>query len=179
MHIPSWHVMRISYHRELKLQAYLQSIGVQCYVPTKREKLYDKKGNLVVKVRSLVPNYIFVHDTTQGIYELKHSLPAEFPLMYVYDKSTRQPMIVPDKMMTDFMEETQNVDNAILYLDHPEDVFKKGTRVRVTYGPLKGREGYVLRIKRERRFVLSLEGLVSAAVMTADNFRFDWAEPIE
>ena len=46
-----------------------------------------------------------------------------------------------------------------------EDIvnFRQGARVRVTAGTLKGAEGYIKRIKRDRRLLVAIEGFVAVA----------------
>ena len=40
---------------------------------------------------------------------------------------------------------------------------RSGVRVRVTEGPFKGAEGYIKRIKGNRRLIVSIEGVVAVA----------------
>ena len=178
--VPMWHVMRISYGREFKAYDALCERGVECYVPMVPKPSYDRDGNRSSVRKSLIANTLFVRGTTQEVFDLKNALSGTLPLMFAMDhtKEPPVPMTIRDKTMEDFMEVTAQKADSLLWLDHPADVLVKGRKVRVTYGPLQGREGYVLRIKRDRRFVLSLDGLVSAAIMNVDDFRYDWVEPI-
>lgn len=178
--VVQWHVMRVSYHREQKVSDYLTPLGWECYVPQKTVLVLDAEGNSTKRVVDLLPNIIFIKASWRMLYELKSSLPHDYPLHYIIDhtKPGNVPLVVPDKMMEDFIHYTTQHADSLLWLDHPEDVFTKGRRVRVVFGPLAGCEGYVLRIKRNKRFVLSLNGFVSAAVMNAD-CRHDWMEPID
>lgn len=178
--IVRWYVMRVSYNREQKVADYLSGLGYECYVPKKTQITYNEEGDRLARVVDVLPNILFVRASWHQLYELKDTIPSDYPLLYLLDhtKAGTPPMFIPDKMMNDFIEQTTERPESLLWLDHPADVFTKGKRVRVTCGPLAGYEGYVLRIKRNRRFVLSLNGLVSAAVMSAD-CRHDWLEPLD
>ena len=54
-------------------------------------------------------------------------------------------------------------DNDVTYLGEPKDI-KLGDKVKVTNGPFKGLEGHVKRIKKDRKFVLSI-GNIAAFVI--------------
>lgn len=181
-HTPVWHVMRVSYNRELKVGEYLRTLGFECYTPVIVEvNNFDKDGNRIKIEKSVLPNFLFVRATTDQIYQIKQRLPNDLPLHYYLDRTAEAPtpMTIPDKMMEDFIQEVEHRQEQLLWLDHPTDVFTRGRKVRVIYGPLTGREGFVLRIKRDRRFVLTLNGLCSAAIMNVADFHYDWVEPIE
>ena len=70
------------------------------------------------------------------------------------------------KLSEDFIREMKDyVDwDDILYLDNPEAVLKKGTPITIVYGPYKDRKGYLLRIRRDRKVVMQLAGVVAIAL---------------
>ncbi len=175
-----WHVMRVSYHRERKVYDYLTAQGIECYLPKKLDITYNETGARQVREVDVLPNILFVKQSRHELYQLKRILPYDIPLHYFCDRTKpgNPPLVIPDKMMSDFICHTTQRPESFLWLDHPADVFVKGKRVRVVHGPLAGCEGYVMRVKRNLRFVLSLEGLVSAAVMTTE-CQYDWLEPID
>ena len=54
---------------------------------------------------------------------------------------------------------------GLSYLGDDKPEYHQGDRVRVTDGVFKGAEGYIKRIKKDRRLVVSVRGV--AAVATA------------
>ena len=52
---------------------------------------------------------------------------------------------------------------GLSYLGEDKPEYHKGDRVRVTDGVFKGAEGYVKRIKKDRRLVVSIRGVVAVA----------------
>jgi transcription antitermination factor NusG len=94
----------------------------------------------------------------------------------MWDKSTRNPIIVSDKSMADFMQVCQIMSDEILYLKDITAKLHEGQKVRVTEGPFKGVEGTVVRIRRSRRVVVELPGLLAVATNYIDP-RF--IEPID
>lgn len=91
------------------------------------------------------------------------------------DRTTGKPMTVPKKEMEDFMRVTSDNENGFFYLKKPGIVFSKGQKVIISYGPLCGVTGYVIRIKRDRKIVVTINGLISA-VITAD-MKSEWLRP--
>jgi len=63
-----------------------------------------------------------------------------------------------------FMLVTNSGESGLEFFSS-EDItrFKQGEKVRVVEGPLKGAEGYIKRIRRNRRLLVSIEGIVAVA----------------
>lgn len=78
------------------------------------------------------------------------------------------PIIVPDKAMEDFIHISKVMSDEVLYLQDVTSKLKEGQKVRVTDGPFKGIEGTILRIKRSRRVVVELPGLLAIATNYID-----------
>ena len=73
-------------------------------------------------------------------------------------------MVVRDKEMEDFIRVTAEKNERVLYLDNPSAALTKGTPVEIMSGPFKGVQGKLLRIRRDRKVVLQLAGVVAVAV---------------
>ncbi|MBP5498693.1 MAG: KOW motif-containing protein, partial [Muribaculaceae bacterium] len=54
-------------------------------------------------------------------------------------------------------------EEEIVYLDPAELNLTKGDRVRVLAGPFAGAEGVFVRVKGDRRVVVTIEGVVAVA----------------
>ena len=158
--------MRVTYGRELKLQKLLHDKGIECYVPV------TTKGNRKV---SAIANLIFIFTTKEIIQTTKIEMESIIPVRYFMDRTIGKPMTVPKKEMEDFIRLTSNNEDGFFYLENPGIVFSKGQKVRISYGPLCGINGYVLRIKRDRKVVVTINGLISAAI-TAD-LKPEWLKP--
>ena len=79
------------------------------------------------------------------------------------DRETRQPIIVPDIQMRSFMAVAGNCDHQLVYLELSTVSFRKGERVRVTGGIFEGVEGEFIRVKNDRRVVVSIRGVMAVA----------------
>ena len=93
--------------------------------------------------------------------EIKQQMEYKFPMRYIMDRETQSPIIVPDSQMADFIAVTATMDEQLVFLDPVEVQLKKGDRVRITGGILKGVEGNLIRIKGDRRVVVSIQGIMA------------------
>ncbi len=155
--------MRSSYSREMKARELLERDGFECYVPTRQERI-ERNGKLEQRAVAVIHNLIFVRATREVLDPWKRLHDEDAALRYTIDKSTGHPMVVDNKSMEDFMRVTALADDSLLFLDNPDIVLTKGQKVEIILGPLKGVQGYILRIRRDRRVVVSLHGIVSVAL---------------
>lgn len=171
LHQTHWFAMRSSYSRELKAKELLEKDHFTCYVPLKRERK-EKNGNIMEIQVPVVHNLIFVQSSRSALDPWKHLHEEDAALRYTIDKSTGLPMIVDDKSMQDFIRVTAESDESLLYLDNPDIILTKGQRVEIVLGPFKGVQGHILRIRRDRRVVVTIAGLVSVALATMPQSHF-------
>jgi transcription antitermination factor NusG len=157
-----WYVIRITYSRELKFKEYLDERNIENFVPMQYEMIV--KGNK--KTRKLVPvvhNLIFVHTTRKKIDEIKRNEEYRFPIRYIIDCVSHAPVIVPEKQMHDFIMVSSSFNDQLIYLNPVELNIKKGDRVRITNGIWAGIEGDFVRIRGDRRLVVSIQGIMAVA----------------
>lgn len=171
-----WFVMRSSYCREMKAFELLKADGFKSYVPTHQERI-ERGGQVIQRTAPVVHNLVFVQTTRRELDPWKRLHEADAGLRYTIDKSTDKPMIVSQKAMDDFIRVTSESDDSLLYLDNPEIILTKGQKVEVVLGPFKGIQGYILRIRKDRRVVVTLGGLVSVALATMPQSHFKIIEP--
>ena len=84
---------------------------------------------------------------------------------FVYRSADRKSFsVIPDRQMAAFRLVTESgVSGLSFFSDDDITRYKQGDKVRVTEGPLKGAEGYIRRIKKDRRLLVSIEGVVAVA----------------
>ena len=162
-----WFAVRVSYGRVLKFSAQLQEIGIEHFIPMCTQKIV-RGGKTVVTTVPAISNLCFVHTTKSDLDELFKSMGEERQVHFMWDRSTRNPIIVSDKAMADFMHVCSVMNDDTLYLKDLTSKLHEGQRVRVTDGPFKGVEGTILRIKRSRRVVVELPGLLAIATNYID-----------
>lgn len=81
-------------------------------------------------------------------------------------KSNKQlnkvPAVIPEDQMQAFIWLTSE-DHKVSYLGEPKDL-KLGDRVKVTEGPFKGLIGNIKRIKKDRKFILTIGSIASFTI---------------
>ena len=161
--------MRVTYHREMRIKALLDEIGIENFVPMRYELVETKNGN---KKRMLVPaihNLIFVRSTQECLTQLKMTRQAFAPMRYIM-KQTHLPdekkeiMLVPDGQMNNFMRVASVQDNRVMFLENNAFINKVGQRVKVNDGFFAGVEGVIKRINKNKRVVVQLEGVAAVAI---------------
>ena len=158
----NWYALRITYGRELALQEYLNSEGIENFIPMHYE--YTIKNER--RVRKLVPavhNLVFVRSSRERIDRIKDEMGMTLPIRYIMDRESRQPIVVPTSQMRSFMAVAGSYDQQLVYLEPSAVAFRKGQRVRVTGGIFAGVEGEFIRVKNDRRVMVSIQGVMAVA----------------
>ena len=173
-----WFPMRVTYSREMKVKAELDRLGIECFVPMMYrlvEVLKDgfsdlrKHGETELR-KELVPainNLIFVRSTQERISGLKTSNEVLEPLRYMMDRTAgreHEIMTVADRQMENFLRVASMTDESVMFLDETSIVGEEGKRVRIMGGAFEGVEGVIRRVKRCKRVVVEIEGVMSVAV---------------
>ena len=74
-----------------------------------------------------------------------------------------KPIVIPDKQMEDFIRICTASNKEVLYLSNPSEKLRNGAKVRVVNGPFTGVVGTVVRIKKSRRIMVEIPGIIAAA----------------
>ncbi len=157
-----WYALRITYSRELALKQFLDAEQVKNFVPMRYEYVTRQER----RIRKLVPaihNLVFIRGSRQQIDEIKETKAAIFPLRYIMDRESRQPIVVPDVQMRNFIAVAGTFDQQVIYLPPTDFSMNRGDRVRITGGIFEGVEGVFVRIKGDRRVVVSIQGVMAVA----------------
>lgn len=163
-----WYAMRVTYGREVKLKERLVALGMNCFLPMQYKEVVKKER----VVRILVPvvhNLIFIQSSRESMDALKKQFEAIAPLRYMIDKATNLPIVIPDQQMHDFIAVAGTLDEQLIYLKDTNAAIHKGDRVQILKGVFAGVEGEVLRIKRDRRVVVTIKGILSVATAYIPN----------
>jgi transcription antitermination factor NusG len=118
------------------------------------------------KTRKLLPvihNLIFVHTNRKVIDNIKRNDESRFPIRYIMDCASRKPVVVPEKQMQHFIMVASSFSDQLIFLNPEELKLKKGDRVRITSGIWAGVEGDFVRVRGDRRLVVSIQGIMAVA----------------
>ena len=162
-----WYAMRVTYGRELKLKEHLSELEVNNFIPMQYKDVM-KFGQRQKKLVPAVHNLIFIQSSREYIDSLKKQVDGVTPMRYMIDKATHLPIVIPEREMNDFIAVAGTLDEQLIYMKDVNAGIQKGDRVQITTGRFAGIEGDVLRIKRDRRVVVTIKGVVAVATTSID-----------
>lgn len=166
-----WHIFYKGKAYRNTLTENLVKAGVEFYLPVKSiEFLEDEQ--MKVREEGVMKNLIFIK-TDLDAHALSNAIDG-LRAPYV-DRSTGKPAVVPDAEMHRFMKFLEYSNMKAQVLSDPFQRFRVFQKVRVKAGDFAGIEGYVLRIRGDRKLIVSL-GNMAIAVSGIHHTLF---EPIE
>jgi transcription antitermination factor NusG len=138
------------------------------------KKMEEKTSNNIpgdMNAEIIGGGYLFVHAPIKKLTKaLELIVPHRFLVM---DLGTREAARIPDKQMKNFVFLYETVPWNIQFMERPiSDYAKNHERVRITGGKLKGAEGYIVRIHRDRSMVFSF-GNMTLAVGGIHSYPFE------
>ena len=156
----AWFAMKVFQNKVFEIESYLQAKDIETYFPVR----YEEKtvgGETKTVRKPIITSLIFFRTFSENVLALEQELKSKVAL-YRYRKS-RQVAVIPDREMDVFRMVTSVSNNNWDYVDAAAMTFRPEDRVRVIDGEFKGAEGYIKRIKGNRRLVVAIEGVVAVA----------------
>lgn len=166
-----WYPMRVTYSREMTAKAYLDTIGVESFIPMRYVHVEGKHPRHR-ELRPAINNLIFVRSCQKNITELKTTRKELQPLRYimrpVYDSENNylrhDIMTVPDKQMDNFIKVASVHDDRVFYIENLAFAGKPGQKVKVIEGDFAGVEGTIKRIKKNKCIVVQIDNVAAVAI---------------
>ena len=162
-----WYAIRVTYNRELKVKEELDARGIKSFVPMQYRR-EERNGVMVKRLVPSVHNLIFINLTPSEMKEYRET--TAMPIRYIMDREpskpitvTSKPITVPDHQMENFIRVAGTYEEKLIYLNPEPGDFSQGERVRIIGGPFEGAEGVFVRIKRDRRVLINIPGVVAVA----------------
>ena len=154
-----WYAIRVTYSREMAAKSYLDSIGIESYVPMHfAERTYGGKRRKIWE--PLIHNLLFVRTSADRLREIKAT--TTLPIRYIMDRETKAPTVIPDNQMRDFMAVVAT-RNEHVEIVAPQDVdLASGDAVRVTGGVFAGIEGRYIRHKGHSKVAVAIKDIATA-----------------
>lgn len=169
----SWYALRVSYSRVLKIQSELQGMGVRTFVPMMWKRCPVKPGmtqtgkpgstKLQKRLVPAVSNLCFVQWTQADVERYIQGYGDKSPVHFYWDRTSSSRLVVPDKAMEDFIKVSSSMDEDLIYITEISEKLREGQTVMVKNGPFKGVEGKVVRIRKSRRVLVELPGMLAVA----------------
>ncbi|MBO5595217.1 MAG: UpxY family transcription antiterminator [Bacteroidales bacterium] len=185
-----WYALKVFFNKAFDVEAYLDNIGIDTYMPVQkvllkgeaylmaRKRLAKAQGGtdsryivaepLIYQRRQLVNSLLFVHCSDEQLacveaYLKERDVNGNMR-GYIYRNAQKEYAAVPDKQMASFRLVVEDGSEGLEFFAH-DDIsrYATGDHVRVKEGPLRGAEGYIRRIRRDRRLLVVIEGVIAVA----------------
>lgn len=139
-----WYALKVYYNRLQPLIAECKETGLEFFAPT-----------------AVTKSLLFLHSEES---ETQKFVSEKYGKVWLYRQpGSRQPAVIPDNEMEVFRFVVTAGHDGLQLLGDDKPEYHEGERVVVTSGPFKGAEGHIKRIKRDRRLVVSIHGVVAVA----------------
>lgn len=159
---PHWYAFKVFFNKVFELDKLMREEGVTTFFPVvKVEK--NVRGVMRKVERPAISSLIFVRCTCEEIIAWQRKLTGRVMLYTHVTDGVRVPSPIDENEMLVFMLVTSADDERLEYLEVGSVDYKKGQRVRVIEGTYKGCQGYIKRVKGNRRLLVSVEGLALVA----------------
>ena len=138
-----WYAIKVFWKRTARIREILDELGFEYYA------------------QNLLPSYVFIRTDAVSIKRFANS---QFGYIYLYsDPVSHKPSVVPDKEIEVFKIVTSAAEAKLEFLDGDGEKYRVGDLVRVIDGPFRGAEGYIRRIRKDRRLVVIVSGVAAIA----------------
>lgn len=156
-----WFALRVFFNRVFDVKKILDDDAIENYIPVRTETKTASDGRKVVVKVPMVSSLLFLKSDKQYLKNFVFRMQGK--LMPYYNPETRKPAVIPDREMEIFIFVTSAGDNGLEFINDESLTYKVGQKVRITGGLFEGAEGYIKRIKGNRRLVVRIEGVVAVA----------------
>ena len=163
-----WFVLRVLYGRIIKAKAFVETKGLECYVPM-RYKEVKKQGKKRIITEPLLPSFLFVYAAVEQVNSLLQDknikvLENRALLSFYYDHTSHcenepnknPPLVISNAAMDNFIRLTSIKNSHIIPVTSDRIQLKLGDYVVVTEGEFKDVQGRVARIAGQQRVVVEL-----------------------
>ena len=139
-----WYALKVFYNRTEKVREQIMGLTKEIYVP-----------------QNVISSLMFVKTTPSNLEYIRKD---RYEWLKVYTQpGDREPYVIPEHQMEVFKFVTSLADKNLERVDPDAINYKSGERVRVTGGVFEGAEGYIKRIRGDRKLVVAIEGVVAVA----------------
>ncbi len=184
-----WYAIKVYFNKVFELERYLQAMSMETFLAIEKVELkgherslakrrladlthapdnrYIVEGKVIYYRKPMVNSLIFVkafaHDLQPVDAYLKERNALGNARGFIYRNVDRTAFFaIPANQMRSFRLVVEKGESGLEFFADIAN-FQPGTKVRVKEGPLKGAEGYIKRIKRNRRLLVGIEGVVAVA----------------
>ena len=181
----NWYALKVFYGKVFEIEAKLMDMDLETYIPVRKDLLkgeehmralrrlatpddrrrdnqFIQAGPLIYKRVPVVSSLLFVRAPKERLKEIEEIVKEKGFLYRTADRKSEA--VIPDKQMAMFqLVCSSGAEGLEFFADDDMTRYKMGDRVRVLEGPLQGAEGYIKRIRKDRRLLVAIEGFIAVA----------------
>ena len=155
-----WFAMKVFNNKAFEIEKKFQEEGVETYIPVQWEEKIVRGVKKTIR-KPAISSLVFLKLEEERVVGFEKKL---YPRVYLYRyRQSKNPAVIPDREMEVFKMITSTENSKWDFVDIESIKFSTNDRVRVAGGPFEGAEGYIKRIKGNRRLVVAIEGIVAIA----------------
>ncbi len=141
----------------------LTAAGIESYIPM-QTVVTERSGIRRKEQRPAIASLMFFHATRRQAEDTARLL-TDRAMLYtrLQTDGSKIPAAIPQREMEIFRLVVSSGAEGLEYMPDAPDRFHSGDRVRVTAGPLAGAEGHIVRIRGDRRLVVTIHGVCAVA----------------
>lgn len=187
-----WYAVKVFYNKVFRMEDILSDKGLETYLPVQKVQLkgqahmlaarklaqvddyhrgdarYIQEGPVIYERRPLITSLIFLKASQGEIKQVSARLRDEQimgrALGFVYKTADwKEFASIPDRQMESFRLVVESGQSGLEFFSADEFALKRGDKVKVLEGPFAGAEGYIKRIKKNRRLLVCIEGVIAVA----------------
>ena len=181
----NWYALKVFFGKVFEYEARLGDMDLETYIPVRKDLLkgeehmramhrlatpddrrrdnqFEQVGPLIYKRVPVVSSLLFVRAPKDRLKEIETCIKDKG---FIYKTADRETFaVIPDKQMAMFqLVCSSGAEGLDFFADDDLTRYKAGDKVRVLEGPLKGAEGYIKRIRKDRRLLVAIEGFIAVA----------------
>ena len=181
----NWYALKVFYNKVFDVEADLGELDLETYIPVRRVRLkgedhlraarrlavpddrrrdnrFIQAGPVIFRRDPVVSSLLFVRSPEDRLPDISRVIDGKGFIYKMADGKAYS--IISDREMGIFqMVCSSGAEGFDFFSDEDITRYKSGDKVRVTEGPLKGAEGYIKRIRKDRRLLVSIEGFIAVA----------------
>lgn len=187
-----WYAVKVFYNKVFRMEDILSDRNIETYLPVQKVQLkgqahllaarklartdeyhrgdarYIQEGPVIYERRPLITSLIFLKASPEEIVQVSARLKDEQimgrALGFVYKTADWKGYAsIPDRQMESFRLVVESGQSGLEFYSADEFVLREGDRVKVLDGPFAGAEGYIKRIRKNRRLLVCIEGVIAVA----------------
>lgn len=157
-----WFALKVFYNKVFAIEELLLKKKIKCYIPCETVKVLKQDGTKNVR-KPVINSLLFFHSETYIAKEIQKILTDKVILYTRQIDFKKIPLAIPEREMNIFMLVTSSGEKGLEYFDTDNPKFYQGDHVKVIDGTFKGAEGYICRIKKNHRLIITVHGVCAVA----------------